>query len=68
MNALPGVAPQKDVETVTLGCRLNMVESEELARQARALGERDLAIVNTCAVTAEALRSSRQAVRRLNRE
>ncbi len=56
------------VETVTLGCRLNMVESEELARQAKALGETDLAIVNTCAVTAEALRRSRQAVRRLGRE
>jgi len=57
-----------DVETVTLGCRLNMVESEELARQAKILGETDLAIVNTCAVTAEALRRSRQAVRRLGRE
>ncbi|WP_245300288.1 MiaB/RimO family radical SAM methylthiotransferase [Methylocystis bryophila] len=45
-----------------------MVESEELARQARASGERNLAIVNTCAVTAEALRRSRQAVRRLGRE
>jgi threonylcarbamoyladenosine tRNA methylthiotransferase MtaB len=56
------------VETVTLGCRLNMVESEELARQAKALGETDLAIVNTCAVTAEALRRSRQAVRRLGRD
>jgi threonylcarbamoyladenosine tRNA methylthiotransferase MtaB len=56
------------VETVTLGCRLNMVESEELARQAKSLGETDLAIVNTCVVTAEALRRSRQAVRRLGRE
>jgi threonylcarbamoyladenosine tRNA methylthiotransferase MtaB len=68
VSALPALAPKKDVETVTLGCRLNMVESEALARQAKALGEADLAIVNTCAVTAEALRNSRQAVRRLSRE
>ncbi len=57
-----------DVETVTLGCRLNMVESEELARQARRSDEKGVAIVNTCAVTGEALRRSRQAVRRLGRE
>jgi threonylcarbamoyladenosine tRNA methylthiotransferase MtaB len=68
VSALPALSPEACVETVTLGCRLNMVESEELARQARALGEKDLAIVNTCAVTAEALRRSRQAVRRLGRE
>jgi threonylcarbamoyladenosine tRNA methylthiotransferase MtaB len=68
VSARPALAPQKRVETVTLGCRLNMVESEDLARQAKALGETDLAIVNTCAVTAEALRRSRQAVRRLGRE
>ncbi len=60
--------PVADVETVTLGCRLNIVESEELARQAQRAGEKGLAIVNTCAVTGEALRRSRQAVRRLGRE
>ena len=68
MSALPALARQNDVETVTLGCRLNMVESEDLERQAKASGETELAIVNTCAVTAEALRRSRQAVRRVGRE
>jgi threonylcarbamoyladenosine tRNA methylthiotransferase MtaB len=57
------------VETVTFGCRLNFVESESLAREARAQGDAgDLVIVNTCAVTGEAARQSRQAVRRLHRE
>lgn len=56
------------VETVTFGCRLNMVESEELARAARRAGEADLVIVNTCAVTAESMRQARQAIRRLGRE
>jgi threonylcarbamoyladenosine tRNA methylthiotransferase MtaB len=68
VSARLALSPEACIETVTLGCRLNMVESEELARQARRSGERGLAIVNTCAVTSEALRRSRQAVRRLGRE
>jgi threonylcarbamoyladenosine tRNA methylthiotransferase MtaB len=54
------------VETVTLGCRLNFAETETLARMAPA-GE-DWTIVNSCAVTGEAVRQSRQAVRRAHRE
>ena len=54
------------VETVTLGCRLNFAESETLARMAPA-GE-DWTIVNSCAVTNEAVRQSRQAVRRAQRQ
>ncbi len=51
---------------VTLGCRLNLVESEVIRGL---LGARpDVAVVNTCAVTAEAERQSAQAVRRLQRE
>jgi len=55
-------------EVVTFGCRLNMVESEvmrDLAGQGR---EQNLVIVNTCAVTAEATRQARQAIRRIARE
>lgn len=55
------------VETVTFGCRLNIVEFEAMRRHALAAGHRDLTIVNTCAVTAEAVRQSRQAVRRARR-
>ena len=56
------------LEVVTFGCRLNIVESEALRLQAEAAGLRDAAIVNSCAVTAEATRQARQAVRRLKRE
>jgi len=56
------------VDVISFGCRLNHVESEELARRARAAGGGDLAIVNTCAVTAEAQRQALQSIRRLRRE
>jgi len=56
------------VEVVTFGCRLNIVESEEMARAARRRGGGDVVIVNTCAVTAESTRQARQAIRRLHRD
>ncbi len=56
------------LEVVTFGCRLNIVESEALRLQAEAAGLKDAAIVNSCAVTAEATRQARQAIRRLRRE
>ena len=56
------------VEVVTFGCRLNGVESDVMRRAAEAAGHRDLVIVNTCAVTGEAVRQARQAIRRLRRE
>ena len=52
-------------EVVSFGCRLNLVEGEAIARAA---GMRDIAIVNTCGVTNEAVRQARQAIRRLRRE
>ena len=54
------------VETITLGCRLNFAESEAMRRTARP--GRRLIIVNSCAVTAEAVRQTRQAIRRAHRE
>jgi threonylcarbamoyladenosine tRNA methylthiotransferase MtaB len=56
------------VEVVTFGCRLNTYESEAMQRQAEAAGQQNLVIVNTCAVTAEATRQGRQAIRKLSRE
>jgi threonylcarbamoyladenosine tRNA methylthiotransferase MtaB len=53
---------------VTLGCRLNINESEMMRQQAAAAGLSDTIIVNTCAVTAEAERQARQTIRRLHRE
>lgn len=53
------------VETITLGCRLNFAESETIARSAPE-GENWI-IVNSCAVTSEAVRRTRQAIRRAHR-
>jgi threonylcarbamoyladenosine tRNA methylthiotransferase MtaB len=53
-------------EIITFGCRLNALESEVMRTHAAAL--RDTIIVNTCAVTAEAERQARQAIRRAVRE
>ncbi len=54
-------------EVLTFGCRLNAYESEIIATQARAAGAADTVIVNTCAVTAEAERQARQAIRKARR-
>ncbi len=56
------------VNVVSFGCRLNAYEGEVIRRQAQEAGVVDAVIVNTCAVTAEAVRQSRQAIRRLKRE
>ena len=53
---------------LTFGCRLNAFESEVIRRHAGAAGLDDAVIVNTCAVTAEAERQARQAIRRARRE
>jgi threonylcarbamoyladenosine tRNA methylthiotransferase MtaB len=52
----------------TLGCRLNAYETEAMKELAAAAGLQDAVVVNTCAVTAEAVRNARQEIRRLHRE
>ena len=56
------------VEVVTFGCRLNAYESEAIRARAREAQLTNAVVVNTCAVTAEAVRQSRQAIRKLKRE
>ena len=56
------------VELVTFGCRLNAYESEAIRARATEAGLNNAVIVNTCAVTGEAVRQSRQAIRKLRRE
>ncbi len=56
------------VATVSFGCRLNAHESATIGTLAEAAGHDQLTIVNTCAVTAEAVRQARQNIRRLKRE
>ncbi|MBE1297479.1 tRNA (N(6)-L-threonylcarbamoyladenosine(37)-C(2))-methylthiotransferase MtaB [Phycobacter azelaicus] len=52
----------------TLGCRLNAYETEAMKELSRAAGLENAVVVNTCAVTAEAVRKARQEIRRLRRE
>ena len=60
------------VEVVTFGCRLNAYESEVIRREAEEAGlstlENGAVVINTCAVTAEAVRQARQAIRKACRE
>ncbi len=59
--------PLAGPEVVTFGCRLNAYESEVIKGHAQSAGLGDAVIVNTCAVTAEAERQARQAIRKLRR-
>ncbi|HAJ44986.1 MAG TPA: tRNA (N(6)-L-threonylcarbamoyladenosine(37)-C(2))-methylthiotransferase MtaB [Alphaproteobacteria bacterium] len=65
---MPDTAPPSGPTVITLGCRLNTYESEVMRRHAQDAGLQDAVIVNTCAVTAEAVRQARQAIRKLRRD
>jgi threonylcarbamoyladenosine tRNA methylthiotransferase MtaB len=56
------------LDVVTFGCRLNAYESEVIRREAQAAELAGAVVVNTCAVTAEAVRQARQAIRKIHRE
>lgn len=58
----------KDPQLVTFGCRLNTYESEVMRGHAKAAGMDDVIIFNTCAVTKEAERQAKQAIRRAKRD
>ena len=53
---------------ITLGCRLNAYEAEQMARHAAGARVEDTVIVNTCAVTSEAVRQAAQAIRKARRQ
>ncbi len=57
-----------DPRIITLGCRLNAYESDVIRNHAEAAGLDDAIIVNTCAVTSEAVRQATKTIRRLRRE
>lgn len=61
-------ARQGAVEVITFGCRLNTYESEVMKAEAAKAGLDNAILVNTCAVTSEAVRQARQAIRRARRE
>ena len=56
------------VDIVTFGCRLNAYESEVMRAAAEEAGSENTVLINTCAVTAEAVRQARQTIRRIRRE
>jgi threonylcarbamoyladenosine tRNA methylthiotransferase MtaB len=56
------------VDIVTFGCRLNSFESEVIRREAEGAGLSDTIVINSCAVTNEAVAQARQSIRRLKRE
>ncbi len=56
------------VEVITFGCRLNTYESEVMRAEAEKAGLNNAVLVNTCAVTGEAVRQARAAIRRARRE
>ena len=59
--------PPNDVDIVTFGCRLNAYESEVIRKRAAEDGLADAIVFNTCAVTGEAVRQARQAIRKARR-
>src|SRR3954451_23784043 len=56
------------VDIVTFGCRLNAFESEVIRREAERAGLTETIVINSCAVTNEAVAQARQSIRRLKRE
>ncbi|MFZ3361634.1 MAG: tRNA (N(6)-L-threonylcarbamoyladenosine(37)-C(2))-methylthiotransferase MtaB [Xanthobacteraceae bacterium] len=56
------------VDVITFGCRLNAAESEVIRREAERVGFADTIVINTCAVTTEAVRQARQTIRALRRD
>src|SRR5580692_3922251 len=56
------------VDVITFGCRLNAFESEVIAREAENAGLERTIVINSCAVTNEAVAQARQSIRRLKRE
>src|SRR5882757_1454980 len=56
------------VDVLTFGCRLNAFESEVIRREAESAGLSDIVVINSCAVTNEAVAQARQSIRRLKRE
>ena len=68
-NQISEPEPVRDgAQITTFGCRLNTYESELMRQHAAAAGLHDAVIINTCAVTAEAVRQAGQAVRRARRD
>lgn len=58
----------KSIRAITMGCRLNLYESEAMKKAAQSADADNIILINTCAVTSEAVRQAKQAIRRARRE
>ena len=58
----------KTLKTITLGCRLNSYESNKISNFTNCSSKKDILVINTCAVTAEAERQARQEIRKARKE
>lgn len=67
-SSAPPAAPEAGLVVQTFGCRLNILDSEQIRRAATAAGLERTVVFNTCAVTGEAVRQARQAIRKLKRD
>ena len=67
MTRTPIKATDARQEVVSLGCRLNLAEGEAVKRALKENAAGDIGVINTCAVTNEAVRRSRQQIRRMRR-
>lgn len=65
---IASMSDDSSIDIITHGCRLNSYESEVMRHHAREAGLKDVVVINTCAVTAEAVRTARQSIRRTHRE
>ncbi len=57
-----------NIKTITHGCRLNLYETEAMKQAAAGVSDTPLVLINTCAVTKEAVRQAKQSIRRAKRE
>ena len=55
-------------EIITFGCRLNIYESEVIRNNLRASGLKDVCVINTCTVTAQAEREAKQTIRKIKKK
>ncbi|MBO6917497.1 MAG: tRNA (N(6)-L-threonylcarbamoyladenosine(37)-C(2))-methylthiotransferase MtaB [Rhizobiaceae bacterium] len=68
MSHIGSMSDDRNVKTLTFGCRLNTYETQVMKREADKAGLKNAILVNTCAVTGEAVRQAKQAIRKARRE
>ena len=68
VHSQPALLGESSVDIITFGCRLNAYESEVIRARAAEDGLENAIVFNTCAVTGEAVRQARQAIRKARRE